>query len=212
MKPRWTSEASIDRRQRFDLDSSGYLQLVGSSFVGRPGMEARERRTRDRRTRERRTRDRHLAGASMNVPPGPASNPSTDAEIVGLEPGVRVNGPTIAPADETMTDVLAHYAEASFAGDAFASTGGQISCGTCSSCLSPANVAIEGMRRIEGASDPSDMAAVLAIICPVCQTKATLVLKFGPEASVDEIAIWHVLKVQTEKITASNLVALDQSC
>ena len=48
------------------------------------------------------------------------------------------------PADETMTDVLAQYAEAGFVGDAFASTGGQISCGTCSSCLSPAHVAIEG--------------------------------------------------------------------
>ncbi len=137
-------------------------------------------------------------GVLMNAPRFSADRPSTDADIVGIESGVRVNGPTMEPADETMTDVLAEYAEAGFVGDAFASTGGQISCGTCSWCLSPAHVAIEGMRRLEGASDPSDMAAVLAIVCPVCQTKATLVLKFGPEASVDEIAIWqHVRKVQT---------------
>ncbi len=104
-----------------------------------------------------------------------------------------MNGRTRQPTDATMTDVLAQYADAGFAGDAFAASGGEISCGTCSSRLPPGRVAIEGIRRLEGASDPSDMAAVLAMICPVCQTKATLVLKFGPEASVDEIAIWQHL-------------------
>jgi hypothetical protein len=109
-----------------------------------------------------------------------------------------VNGQEREPTDTTMTettmtDVLAQYAAAGFGGDAFAAAGGEIICGTCSSCVAPAQVAIEAISRLEGASDPSDMAAVLAIVCPICQTKATLVLKFGPEASVDEVAIWQHL-------------------
>ena len=121
-----------------------------------------------------------------------------------------MNGQTGEQSDTTMTDVVAQYADAGFAGDAFAATGGEISCGTCLSCLPPARVAIEGIRRLEGASDPSDMAAVLAIICPVCQTKATLVLKFGPEASVDEIAIWqHLAPVHPTAEVADRLEEAD---
>lgn len=45
------------------------------------------------------------------------------------------------------------------------------------------------MRRTEGASDPSDMVAVVAVKCPHCGTKATAVLGFGPESDEDDAEV-----------------------
>jgi hypothetical protein len=39
------------------------------------------------------------------------------------------------------------------------------------------------MQRVEGASDPDDMAAVVPLECPRCNARDVLVLKYGPEAS-----------------------------
>jgi len=44
-------------------------------------------------------------------------------------------------------------------------------------------VAIDSLGRIEGASDPGDMAAVVAFTCPHCDAKDVLVLKYGPDAT-----------------------------
>ena len=38
-------------------------------------------------------------------------------------------------------------------------------------------------RRLEGASDPDDLALVVATNCPICGAPATLVLSYGPHAS-----------------------------
>lgn len=42
---------------------------------------------------------------------------------------------------------------------------------------------VDSLYRVEGASDPDDMAAVVAVTCPRCSAKGALVLKYGPEAS-----------------------------
>jgi hypothetical protein len=42
---------------------------------------------------------------------------------------------------------------------------------------------VSALARVEGASDPDDMAAVVAVTCPRCSARATLVVKYGPEAS-----------------------------
>ena len=93
--------------------------------------------------------------------------------------------------EPSLVDVLSAYSEAGFDGDAFATDGGMILCGSCRSTLSPDHIDVHSIRRLEGTSDPSDNIAILAIICPVCESHATMVLKYGPEASPDEVTIWH---------------------
>ena len=44
-------------------------------------------------------------------------------------------------------------------------------------------IAVDHLCRVEGASDPDDMAIVVALTCPHCSTCDTMVLKYGPEAS-----------------------------
>lgn len=42
---------------------------------------------------------------------------------------------------------------------------------------------VDSLSRVEGASDPGDMAAVVALTCPRCSRGSVLVLTYGPEAS-----------------------------
>jgi hypothetical protein len=96
--------------------------------------------------------------------------------------------------EPSVVEILRDYAGAGFNGDAFASEYGLILCGSCQSRLAASYVQVYSIRRLEGASDPADNLAVLAIICPVCQSRATMVLKYGPDASPDEVTIWHQTK------------------
>ena len=93
--------------------------------------------------------------------------------------------------ETTLVEILNAYAGEGFDADAYAADGGRLLCGTCQSMVSPDHIALHSIRRLEGQSDPSDMVGVVAVICPVCAARATAVLKFGPEASPDEIEIWQ---------------------
>lgn len=53
----------------------------------------------------------------------------------------------------------------------------------CSQDVPAAEVVVDSLVRLEGASDPGDMAAVVAVTCPHCSSKDVLVLRYGPEAS-----------------------------
>ncbi|MCU1375219.1 MAG: endonuclease [Actinomycetia bacterium] len=53
----------------------------------------------------------------------------------------------------------------------------------CGEATPADEVPVESLWRLEGASDPGDMAAVVAITCPHCDAKDVLVLRYGPEAS-----------------------------
>ena len=103
----------------------------------------------------------------------------------------------------SVMEVLAHYAAAGFDGDAFVTAGGRMKCGSCDSLIAPTQVDIHSIRRLEGASDPSDMVGVIAMICPVCKSRLTAVLKYGPEASEDETAVWHL----THDLRSSNVLS-----
>jgi hypothetical protein len=48
--------------------------------------------------------------------------------------------------------------------------------------------------RIEGASDPDDEVAVVAMTCPSCGCKGTLVLKYGSEATPEESDVLRALE------------------
>jgi hypothetical protein len=49
------------------------------------------------------------------------------------------------------------------------------------------------LRRIEGASDPADMAAVLGLECPACGARGAAIVRYGPEAGPgDEIVLTHL--------------------
>jgi hypothetical protein len=48
------------------------------------------------------------------------------------------------------------------------------------------DVHVDAMARVEGPSDPADMAMVAVVRCPWCTVTGTLVLGYGPMASPED--------------------------
>jgi len=91
--------------------------------------------------------------------------------------------PTESPSDNTtLTHVVHGYREAGFTGDFWAEETG-VRCGSCQSVLEPGRLNIHSLRRLEGASDPSEMVAIVATSCPVCGADGTMVLGYGSAAT-----------------------------
>lgn len=61
--------------------------------------------------------------------------------------------------------------------------GGLVRCERCGKETAAAELQVDSLHRVEGASDPDDMAAVVAVTCPSCSAQGALVLTYGPEAS-----------------------------
>jgi hypothetical protein len=95
------------------------------------------------------------------------------------------DGP-LPPSDgTTLSDVLEAYAASGYKGE-FRVLDGGVRCGACGGVSPVERFELESIRRLEGASDPADMSAVLATACPACGTRGTVVVMFGPEASEGE--------------------------
>jgi peroxiredoxin len=114
-----------------------------------------------------------------------AANSSADAVVPG------------APGDNTtMTDVVHLYDQAGFTSSWEITATAQLRCGTCEREMSPSAVSMHSFRRVEGASDPDDMAAVLALTCPLCSAHGTLVIMYGPQMSAEESDVLGALRDQ----------------
>lgn len=88
------------------------------------------------------------------------------------------------PSDNTtLVEVIEGYRTSGFDSDFSTLEGAQIRCDSCGTETDAAQFVIESLRRLEGASDPDDMLAVIATECPVCDAHGTLVLGYGPMAS-----------------------------
>lgn len=98
---------------------------------------------------------------------------------------------------DTLAGVLAQLEGEGYAGH-LRVAGPDIVCGTCSSVLAPEDVMVHRFRRLEGASDPDDMLAVVGAACPGCGTDGTLVLGYGPTADPDHAAVLARLDLPDE--------------
>jgi hypothetical protein len=91
------------------------------------------------------------------------------------------------PSDNTtLSEVLARFESAGFTGQFGATDTAQVRCFTCRRDAAPADVEVVEMRRLEGASDPDDMLAIVAIRCPHCGADGTAVLGYGPDSASEE--------------------------
>ena len=96
--------------------------------------------------------------------------------------------------DETILDVLGELESQGFTGQFMPRDGGQVECLTCHR-LSPADETVfRQLRRLEGASDPSDMLAVVGLACPHCSAHGTAVLGYGPEADALDTEVLELLE------------------
>jgi hypothetical protein len=92
----------------------------------------------------------------------------------------------VAQDAQTLSRALRDFEQAGFTGEFRVLEQGRLQCLSCREELDGRAVAMESLRRLEGASDPADMLAVAAITCPRCTTRGTLVLNYGPDATLEE--------------------------
>jgi hypothetical protein len=90
---------------------------------------------------------------------------------------------------ETLLDVLARYTDKGWSSQFAARTGGMVECESCRNTTPAVDVPVLELRRLEGASDPDDMLAVVAIECPRCGLRGSLVLNYGPTATEDVASV-----------------------
>ena len=86
----------------------------------------------------------------------------------------------------TLVEVVAGFEQQGYTAQMMPRPGAMIRCASCDSEHAATEFTLGALRRTEGASDPADMVAVAALVCPGCDTKGTAALKFGPEASAEE--------------------------
>ncbi|MGK2930674.1 MAG: hypothetical protein ACSLFO_13995 [Acidimicrobiales bacterium] len=92
-----------------------------------------------------------------------------------------------APSDNTtLVGELALFREQGFDGDFYVEDGPVLRCGACDHRIAGDDVDLVELRRLEGASDPADMMAILALECMECGGKGTAVVAYGPTATQAE--------------------------
>ena len=90
---------------------------------------------------------------------------------------------------ETLLDVLARFTDLGWSSQFASQAGGTVECESCHRVTDAAELPVLELRRLEGASDPDDMLAVVAIECPNCHLRGSLVLNYGPTATEEDSSV-----------------------
>lgn len=102
--------------------------------------------------------------------------------------------PSSSPADSPLLAVLSAYEADGFTGQFDARDDGTLRCLTCGRDLDPSEGRAGDPYRLEGASDPADMLAVVPMRCPSCRTSGVLVATYGPEATLADAEVLRRLE------------------
>ncbi|MPZ73053.1 MAG: hypothetical protein GEU74_07445 [Nitriliruptorales bacterium] len=109
-----------------------------------------------------------------------------------------MSDPQYARDPSSLTAILAQFEQDGFTGQFAVHDAGMLLCLQCRQEHPAASFVMTALRRTEGASDPADMAAVVALLCPRCGTRGTVALKYGPEAGAEESEVLLALEDQRE--------------
>jgi hypothetical protein len=86
----------------------------------------------------------------------------------------------------TLAEVVGRLEADGYTGELVVRAGDSVECRQCGRRSDPADLVVEDLLRTEGASDPADMAAVVAARCPACGAGATLIAHYGATAGPEE--------------------------
>lgn len=89
----------------------------------------------------------------------------------------------------TLVEVIEGLRAGGYDGSFVVDDDGMVHCRTCSAASPGPALLLDGIRRVEGQSDPGDMAAVLAVRCRSCDRRGSIVTRYGPEAGPGDTAL-----------------------
>lgn len=96
---------------------------------------------------------------------------------------MKLQDTTYARDGRSLLEVTRGLAEQGWAAQATPLEGGRVRDEEAGVEVDAAELVVDSVHRIEGASDPDDTAVVAGVTFPGSSTRATLVLQYGPEAS-----------------------------
>lgn len=105
----------------------------------------------------------------------------------------------------TILEALDWLTEQGYGGNLFVVEGGLVRCGACRHDTPAAQLDLAHLIRLEGASDPAEMAAVLGLRCHQCGATGAAVVRYGPEASPDEAEVLRAVEDQRRGVPGSSL-------
>ncbi len=82
----------------------------------------------------------------------------------------------------TLEELIATFEMEGYKGQMAARPDGFVLCTGCHQETAAGEMQLDGLERMEGASDPDDMLVVAALVCPICDTHGTIVLGYGPDS------------------------------
>jgi hypothetical protein len=94
----------------------------------------------------------------------------------------------------TIADAMQWLETEGYTGQSAARAGAMLLCFTCRRESPAAEVKLHRLLRTEGASDAADETAIVALTCPSCGARGTVVLTYGPEASADDAEVLRLLE------------------
>lgn len=109
-----------------------------------------------------------------------------------LSPAGDVQG-TGSVSDRSQVEVEHNLTDDGFTGQFGAREQANVLCFSCHEEFPAREMDASGARRVEGESDPADMAILVPLICPTCGTRGTLTLQYGPSSSVEEADVLAAL-------------------
>ena len=120
--------------------------------------------------------------------------------------------PPGSPGDNTtLVDVLRGYEADGWTTTFELLEDGSLRCGACGRTISSDAVKVHSLRRLEGASDPDDMLAVIAVTCPHCDSGGVVTLNYGPEMTEGQVALLHHAQDHRRDDNAPGAAAPDET-
>jgi hypothetical protein len=96
--------------------------------------------------------------------------------------------------ERSLLGILAAFRDKGFTYEFHARPGGIVECGGCHAPHRADALELHHLERLEGDSDPAEMLAVCAVVCPGCGTRGTLVLTYGPESTREDDEVLELLE------------------
>ncbi len=95
----------------------------------------------------------------------------------------------------TLLDALGEASQAGFDGQLVVTDDGEFRCTRCGKTVSVADFDVVGSRRLEGASDPSDMLLVVWGRCSGCGDGGVATIGYGPNATAADAKVLDELEL-----------------
>lgn len=102
----------------------------------------------------------------------------------------------LAASEQTLVEALGQLARQGFLGDFVLEPDDippGVRCETCHHRHLPSRIRVVAVHRFEGPSSPEDEALLLALVCPRCGARGTVVTGYGPTAVADEAELLAAL-------------------